>query len=126
MITVAPEKDKQFLEELFVKNGLTAGEHSSATVARCDGIILGFCLYDLCESDKRKLVVHKLCFGEDIALADGILRSVLYLAAQRNISDAFYSDTADKAVFERLGFVKSAEEKRLDIDKLFGGCHCNK
>ena len=58
-------------------------------------------------------------------LADGILRSALHVAAQSFVLDAFYDDSAPVDLFKRLGFIKNADEKRLDIDKLFGGCNCN-
>ena len=124
MITITPEKDKQAVKALFSENGISVNEYSSASSARSDGEILGYCLYDLYNSGERKIIIHKLYPVDDIALADGILRSALYVAAQRGITDAFYSDTADEEVFKKLDFIKSVSEKRLSIDKLFGGCHC--
>ena len=61
---------------------------------------------------------------EDLMLADGILRSALHVAAERSAMDAFYNDASDEGFYQKLGFIKSKEEKRLDIDKLFGGCCC--
>lgn len=124
MITVSPEKDKQRIKELFLENGLFFGDNSSAVTALCDDEVLGYCLYDFYEEDERKIVIHKVSPENDIMLADGILRSALHVAAERSIMDAFYSDSAGEELFERLAFIKSEKEKRLDIDKLFGGCHC--
>ncbi|MBE6733011.1 MAG: hypothetical protein E7561_03340 [Ruminococcaceae bacterium] len=126
MITVSPEKDKQRIKELFLENDLEFLENSCAVIALCDDEVLGCCLYDLYEESDRKIVVHKVFPDSDIMLADGILRSALHVAAERSIMDAFYSDSAPKELFLKLGFIKSEPEKRLDIDKLFGGCNCSK
>ena len=124
MISVSPEKDKQRVKDLFLENGLSFGENSSAVTALCGDEVLGYCLYDLYEESDRKIVVHKVTPENDVMLADGILRSALHVAAERSIMDAFYSDSAGEELFLKLSFVKSQTEKRLDIDKLFGGCHC--
>ncbi|MBR5473240.1 MAG: hypothetical protein IKU82_04545 [Clostridia bacterium] len=124
MITISPEKDKALVEKLFCENGIGVSEFSSAVIAKFDSEILGYCLYDLFEEKDRKIVVHKVEPENDIMLADGILRSALHIAAERSIMDAFYSDSAPQELFIKLSFVKSKSEKRLDIDKLFGGCHC--
>ena len=124
MISVSPEKDKQRVKDLFLENGLSFGENSSAVTALCGDEVLGYCLYDLYKEKDRKIVVHKVTPENDVMLADGILRSALHVAAERSIMDAFYSDSAGEELFLKLSFVKSQTEKRLDIDKLFGGCHC--
>lgn len=124
MISVSPEKDKQVVRELYNKNGIFFIENSSAVTALCDGEILGYCLYDFYEEGERKIVIHKVSPEDDIMLADGILRSALHVAAERSIMDAFYSEGADEELFTKLMFVKNAAERRLDIDKLFGGCNC--
>lgn len=123
MITVSPEKDKSLVEKLFSQNGVAVGEFSSAVIAKFGDEILGYCLYDL---EERKITVHKISPENDIMLADGILRSALHVAAERSVMNAYYSNSASETLFEKLCFIKSKEEKTLDIDKLFGGCCCNK
>lgn len=121
MITISPEKDKAAIESLFTQNGIEVNAYSSAVIAKFDGEVLGFCLYDL---EDRKIMIHKISPENDIMLADGILRSALHVAAERSIMDARYSEKAPEELFERLGFIKNRAEKVLDIDKLFGGCKC--
>ena len=123
MITISPEKDKALVEKLFCDSGITASEFSSAVIAKFGAEILGFCLYDL---DDKKIVIHKVSPEDDIMLADGILRSALHVAAERSAMDARYSEFADEKLFEKLDFIKNKAEKSLDIDKLFGGCCCQK
>ena len=121
MITVCPEKNREVINKLFLENGLIFNDFSSAVIAKFGEEILGYCLYDL---ESNKIVIHKVCPEEDIMLADGILRSALPVAAERSIMDAHYSDAAPEELFLKLQFVKNKSEKTLDIDKLFGGCHC--
>lgn len=123
MITVSPEKDKTVIAELFSSSGILVNDFSAAVIAKCGDEILGFCLYDL---DCKKIIVHKVEPKEDIMLADGILRSALHVAAERSVMDARYSEYAPEELFLKLGFIKNQAEKTLDIDKLFGGCGCQK
>ena len=58
----------------------------------------------------------------DIALADGILRSTLHIAAERSIMNAFYSDSVPFDFLKKIDFIKNETEKTLDIDKLFKSC----
>ena len=123
MITISPEKDKALVEKLFCENGISVSEFSSVVVAKFGSEVLGFCLYEL---DAKKIVIHKVSPEDDIMLADGILRSALHVAAERSAMDARYSEFADEKLFEKLSFIKNQAERTLDIDKLFGGCSCQK
>lgn len=123
MITVSPEKDRSLVEKLFSENGVATSDFSSAVIAKFGDEILGYCLYEL---EERRITVHKISPEDDIMLADGILRSALHVAAERSIMDAHYSAFAPETLFEQLGFIKDKSEKTLDIDKLFGGCGCEK
>ena len=86
--------------------------------------ILGFCLYDL---DNERMTVKYIEPLNDIALADGILRSTLHIAAERSVLNAFYDDTLPYDFLEKIKFIKNKDEKRLDIEKLFKSCcECGK
>lgn len=123
MITVSPVKDKKQIEDIFLSKNLSSNEKSGAVIAENKGEVLGSCLYYL---DERSIVILSVEPTDDLMLADGILRSALHVAAERSAMDAFYHADADESFFEKLGFIKSKEERRLDIDKLFGGCCCKK
>ena len=121
MISVIPVKDPKEIEAFFSAKGFQVTEKSGVVVAGNGAEILGSCLYYL---DERTIIILSVEPQEDLMLADGILRSALHVAAERSAMDAFYSGDSYEALFQKLGFIKSKEEKRLDIDKLFGGCCC--
>ena len=122
MISVLPCKDKSEIEALFFKHNLKTDEYSSCVIARTGDEVLGYCLYRL---DKKTITVFAVEPQSDIMLADGILRSALHVAAENFVLDAFYEEGAPIDLFEKLDFIKNADEKRLNIDKLFGGCNCH-
>lgn len=122
MISVLPSKDKAEITALFCKHNLETDEHSGCVIASSGDKILGYCLYRL---DNKTITVFAVEPQSDIMLADGILRSALHVAAENFVLDAYYADCAPIDLFEKLGFIKNAGEKRLNIDKLFGGCNCH-
>ena len=106
----------------FEKSSIEYNKDSICVLCKDGEEVLGFCLFDL---DAKKITVKYIEPLTDIGLADGILRSSLHVAAERNILDAFYEDTVPKDLLNKIGFIKNEEEKRLDIDKLFNSsCNC--
>lgn len=122
MISVLPCRDKSKIAELFNKHGLQTDDFSGCVIASTNDEALGYCLYRL---DDKKITVFAVEPQGDIPLADGILRSALHVAAERFVLDAYYADCAPIDLFEKIDFIKDREEKRLNIDKLFGGCSCH-
>lgn len=123
MISVLPCRDKATIAELFNKHNLKISEFSGCVIASTQDKTLGYCLYRL---DSKKITVFAVEPQNDIPLADGILRSALHVAAENFVIDAYYADCAPIDLFEKIDFIKDKEEKRLNIDKLFGGCNCKK
>ena len=123
MITVLPCRDKTQIADLFKKNNIETTEFSSCVIAREKEKVLGYCLYNLTKSTMTVLTLQP---QDDIPLADGILRSALHVAAENFVLDTFYDDNAPVELFRLLDFIKNEDEKRLNIDKLFGGCNCHK
>ena len=121
MITVLPSRDKSEIAELFKKHNLEFDDASACVIATEKQNVLGYCLYRLTEKETTIFVVEP---QGDLPLADGILRSALHVAAENFVLDAFYADCAPIDLFRVLGFIKNEDEKRLNIDKLFGGCNC--
>lgn len=121
MISVLPVKKKERLCELYSNAKLSPTPLSGAVEATDGSSVLGFCLFELSE---KGIEIRSICPESDILLADGLLRSALHIAAGRSAMDARFSDTVSESLLSKLGFVKSSEEKKLDIDKLFGGCNC--
>lgn len=124
MISVLPCYDKNTIKSLFEKHGLITDDFSGCVIARngLEGETLGYSLYRL---DKKSITVYAVEPCGDLMLADGILRSALHVAAENFVLDAFYTDTSPIELFKKLGFIKSTDQKRLDINKLFGGCNCS-
>ena len=121
MISVLPCRDGDKIIELFNAHNLKTDEFSGCVIARQNGEMLGYCLYSL---TSKAMTVFAVEPQRDIALADGILRSALHVAAENFVLDAFYAKCAPIDLFETIGFIKNRDEKRLNIDKLFGGCNC--
>ena len=119
MIALAPISDRDEINRLFLENKLNFSEISGCVKAKCDGEVLGFCLYDL---DKNGIIIYKIVPENDLSLADGILRSTLHVAAERSIMNAFYSGGDTEKLCDSLGFIINKEEKRLNINKLFESC----
>lgn len=119
MITLGPIRDKVRVEKLFAERGLSYNDFCDCVAAINGDEVLGLCLYEL---DKEKITVLHIEPIEDIALADGILRSTLHVAAERSIMKAFYEATVPEDFLRKIGFVKNREEKSLDIEKLFKSC----
>ena len=123
MISVLPSRDRIIIEDLFKKHNLKSNEFSGCVIASENQNVLGYCLYNLTPKTITVFVVEP---QSDIPLADGILRSALHVAAENFVLDAYYDDTAPVELFRILHFIKNEDEKRLNIDMLFGGCNCQK
>lgn len=122
MIKISPIDDRQEVKSLFEKADLEISENSGCVVARSGEEVLGFCLYELYRKGITVLYIEP---KDDLGLADGILRSTLYVAAQRSAMDARYEGEENESLFAKLGFILDKNDKKLDIDKLFRGCHCH-
>lgn len=123
MISVLPVRDREEIENWFNRHNLETDEFSGCVTASQKDECLGYCLYRLTNKTMTIFVVEP---QSDIPLADGILRSALHVAAENFVLDAFYDDSAPVELFKKLNFIKNEDEKRLNIDKLFGGCNCHK
>ena len=119
MITVSPEKDIETIKKFFADNDFDFREDSGVVSAKTGDGLLGYCLYYL---DKKRMEILKLFPTDDIALADGILRSTIHVACERFVMDIRYNKLTE--ILKKLDFIKDENERTLNADKLFGGCHC--
>lgn len=119
MISLTAIKEKQKIIEIFKEKQIEYDDYSGCLLACEKDNILGLCLYRL---DAKKMVVLYIEPMEDIALADGILRSTLHIAAERSVMNAFYADSIPVDFLKKINFIKDESEKSLDIDKLFKSC----
>ena len=121
MLTLAPMRDKTQAEKIFKEKGFVFTEFSNCVTATCGEECLGLSLYEL---DNKKIIVHYIEPLSDIPLAEGILRSTLHVAAEKSIMNAFYDEGLPEEFLEKINFIKSKNDKSLNIDKLFESC-CN-
>ena len=119
MIELRPIKDKEEVCVYYKKTGLEMNGFSECLKVTDRDEVLGFCLYDLTE---KNITVRYIEPIDNLALGDGILRSTLHVAAEKSIMNAFYAETVPEEFLKKLGFIKSLDEKSLDIDKLFKSC----
>ena len=119
MLTLAPLKEISEIESIFKELIFEFIEFSGVLTA-IDGIeVIGISLYYL---DSEKITVIFIEPISDIPLADGILRSTLHIAAEKSIMKAYYEVSLPESFLEKIDFIKSKEEKSLQIDKLFKSC----
>lgn len=118
MLVLKPTDDKKLIKEYFEKENIPFTDASNLLLATDREDVIGYCLFDV----DKVLTVHKVEPMNDLFLLDGVIRSTLHVGCERNVTDAFYTETAPEKIFETLGFVKNKAEKRLDIDKLFQSC----
>lgn len=121
MLTLAPLKDREEIKNIFGSKNIEYNEFSGVVTAVYGEETLGLCLYNLTADKIIILLIEPI---GDIPLADGILRSTLHVAAEKSIMNAFYADTVPEKFLKAIDFIKSEEEKSLQIDKLFKSC-CN-
>lgn len=119
MITLKTLENKQAVKEYFEKENLDFNDNSNCLCASEGQEVLGYCLFDI---DTKKITVRAISPQDDIYLCDGILRSSLHIACERGITDAFYADKAPEKILGLLDFIKSEDEKSLEINKLFESC----
>lgn len=119
MITLSPNNDKDYISAMFHGKGIAKTKNSGCVTALDGDRLLGFCLYDLSEKCMTVKYIEPL---NNIALADGILRSTLHVAVENGITDAFYDDTLPEDFLRIIGFIEDSQNKRLNINKLFESC----
>lgn len=123
MIEVHPIDDAARTAALYAEAGLPCGDDCFGVAAYDGETVLGHCLFSL---NRAGITVFALTPADDLPLADGILRSALYVASVRGVRDAFYAESAPVPLLRALAFLKDEAERRLDIDKLTEGCACEK
>ncbi|MBE6728251.1 MAG: hypothetical protein E7562_06370 [Ruminococcaceae bacterium] len=115
--------DEEKLKCFYEKAGIELNEFSSGVCASSRDEVFGVCLFDL---DKKGILIRYIDPVDDIGMADGVLRAALHIAAERCAMDASYAESVSEDLLLKLQFISDKENKKLDIDKLFGGCCCKK
>ena len=118
MISLGPIKEKDKIFQFFKDKGFEYSQDSGCVIAESNMSLLGYCLYNL---DNKRMTVLYIEPTDDLPLADGILRSTLHIAAQRSVTDIYYTDEFEE-LYNKLRFIKSKDKKTLNLDLLFSGC----
>ena len=85
---------------------------------------LGSLVYDITDN---KMLIKYIEPINDLLLADAILRSALFIAANKNIMDIYWKEPVPSELIEKLGFVKNIKDSSIDVTNLFSSCEsCKK
>lgn len=121
MLELSVCKDKNEVFEFCKKAGLENSCNILCLKATEKEKCLGFSLFNIRDNS---ITLQYIEPTDDIALADGILRSTLHVGTERNVSDAFYGKSVDEAFLKKIDFLENSREKRLKLQNLFTDC-CN-
>ena len=111
-------------EDLYKAGGLEYNPEVSKAIAALDGEnTLGTCLYDITDSS---ITIRFLNPSTDFTMADSMLRSALFIAANRGIMEAYFLEPVKAELIKRLGFLGNEANKTIDITNLFNPCGCKK
>ena len=80
---------------------------------------LGSLVYDILGN---KMVIKYIEPVNDLLLSDGILRSALFIAANKSIMDIYFINPVPYELIDKLGFVKKKEDNSIDVTNLFSSC----
>ena len=119
MIEIHPLRDIENLKKLYKKSNVQMSDCSMAIVASDNDEVLGYCLFDMRDND---LMIFSIEPTDDVNFADGLLRSALHVGVENGRMTAFYSENAPEKLFSTLGFIKNAEKRELNVNKLFSSC----
>lgn len=92
---------------------------TTAMLAKDGENTVGGVVFDLREN---KMILRCIEPYSDTLMTDGMLRSALFFAANKNITDVRFCEKVDEPTVKKLGFLKNSEEKTVDITNLFSNC----
>ncbi len=108
--------------ELYNKNSLSYSEDISKAIGVFDNEeILGTCLYDITPGT---ITIRQIDPKDNLTMADSLLRSALFIAANRGIMEAYWCEPLEADLIKRLGFLGNEANKTIDITNLFNPCGC--
>ena len=96
-------------------------DESKAICAIDQETVLGTCLYDINSGSITLRLIDPI---DDITMADSMLRSALFIAANRGIMEAYFKEPVTAELIKKLGFLGSEKKKTIDITNIFNPCAC--
>ena len=104
------------LEELGIADNINISISEAVDGEKVDG-------YGIYELRPDGITIYMISDGGDLMLADGIVRSILFLSASKGVEKATFEKGSEK-IPNRLGILKDGTVLE-PISDIFGGCeHC--
>ena len=107
--------------DIFQNLGINHNEISHALKLVEKDEVIGFSLFDM---DNESILIKYLS-PDNFSLFDGVLRSTLFIAANKGIMKAFWGEKVDSEKIKKLGFCGNEERREIDITNLFSSCCCS-
>ena len=114
------DAEQSIARHIFKDAGLSYCEESShCMLAKNGDEALGYVLFNM---ENGAISLLKLSPEEPPMLADSLLRSALFYAANHGIMDARFENTVSGNLIQKLGFCDNPSSGRIDITELFHSC----
>lgn len=124
MIEIKTCLDKNVLLKIFNECNCDFSENSVAVLAYEGDEIVGNCLY---EKHCGYLDILDINPKDDLLLADGLLRSALFVGIESGCIEAYFTEYAPVDLLKKLDFISNIDKKQLNVNKLFSSCqNCGK
>ncbi len=117
MLQILKKEGNDGYEELLSELNLTDKPDIKISEAVDDGEVGGFGIYEMASD---VVTVYKISYGGDLMLGDGIIRSILFLAALKGIERAEFENGSDELP-RRLRMINDGNVLE-PISEVFGGC----
>ncbi len=114
------DAEKTCAQDIYRKCGLDFyGDSDHCMLAKDGEETVGFALFKIADGC---ITLLKLSAEEPLVLADALLRSALFYAANHGIMEARFASTVNGAMIKKLGFCDDPKTGRMDITELFHSC----
>lgn len=117
MLQIIKKSGHEGYENILSELNLSQNENVMISEAVNGDRIDGYGIYEI---SKEEIIVYSVSCGGDLTLADGILRSILFLAALKGIERAVLLNGAE-LIAKQLGIVKAGNILE-PISDIFTGC----
>lgn len=85
---------------------------------------LGSLVYNL---KNDVMTIRDITPADDYLMADSLLRSALFVAANKGIFNVYWAENVSGELVSKLGFVKNITNCSIDVTNLFSSCeNCKK
>lgn len=117
MLQIIKKDGREGYEEIFESLSLTDNPAASVSEAKDGDRVDGYGIYEI---TPEEIKIYSFSYGDDLVLGDGIIRSVLFLAALKGIEKAEFLNGSDELP-KRLKLIRDGNVLE-PISDIFGGC----